>query len=248
MKALITGMNGTVAPALAQALSNADHLVVPWDRSVVPIDDPQTVREFIRSEQPDWFFHIATGSADWAELASQVCAKQGIKFLFTSSVSVFSSSQRGPFTVDDLPKPDDDYGRYKLECEQRVRAAHSESLIVRLGWQIGTVPGANHMVDYLDRSFRTQGYIDASIHWYQACSFLSDTSLSLTQIMQTLSAGLYHLDGNPGLNFYQIVVGLNSLQAKPWIVKPSESPVQNNQLLDRHVQVNPITNWFKPEN
>ena len=38
MKALVTGMNGTVAPALASSLSKAGHTVMPWDRSVVPID------------------------------------------------------------------------------------------------------------------------------------------------------------------------------------------------------------------
>lgn len=245
MKAIVTGINGTVAPVLAQALSNEGHTVIPWNRSIVPIDNPNAVRDFIRSEQPDWFFHIATGSADWAELVAQICAEQGIKFLFTSSVSVFSASQRGPFTVDAIPEPNDDYGRYKLDCEQRVRAVHRDALIVRLGWQIGSVPGANHMIDYLDRTFRKDGHIDASINWYQACSFLPDTANGLTKIIQSLPAGLYHLDGNPGLNFYEIVVGLNSLQKESWIVNQTTTPVQNNLLVDHLVRVNPITAWFQ---
>ncbi len=244
MKALVTGMNGTVAPALAHSLSQARHVVIPWDRAVVPIDNPQAIRDFIRGEQPDWFFHVATGSAQWAEWVAQVCAEQGIKFLFTSSVSVFSGSQRGPFTVDHRPEPDDDYGRYKLECEQRVRAAHPEAGVARLGWQIGTAPGGNQMVDYLDRTFSAQGRIDASLHWHPACSFLSDTADSLTHIMHTLSAGLYHVDGNPGHNFYEIVVGLNRLQGERWMVHPSATPVQNNLMVDPRVPVSPITRRF----
>ncbi len=145
-----------------------------------------------------------------------------------------------------LPEPDDDYGRYKLACEQRVQAAHPEALIVRLGWQIGEVPGANHMVDYLDRMFRAQGHIEASVHWYPACSFLADTAPSLIRTMQTCPPGIYHLDGNPGLNFYDIAVGLNHLQGGRWVVNPSERPIQNNQMVDPRVQVSPITRRLHP--
>jgi dTDP-4-dehydrorhamnose reductase len=244
LKAIITGIHGTVAPVLARTLAAAGHKIIPWDRSQVATDNRQAVSDFIDSEHPDWFFHLATGSPDWAESMAQVCARQQVKFLFTSSVSVFSAGQRGPFTVDSLPQPDDDYGKYKLECEKRVRAAHPEALVTRLGWQIGITPGANHMVDYLERTFRTEGQLAASTNWYQACAFLEDTADSLQYLMEKLPAGLYHLDGNPGLNFYQIVLGLNRLLANPWIVTPSDTPVQNNLLLDKHLQVSPITRRF----
>ncbi len=247
MKALVTGMNGTVAPAVARALADCGHVVIPWDRSVVPIDNRKAVADFIDRAQADWFFHIATGSPDWAELVAQLCAERGVKLLFTSSVSVFSAAQSGPFTVDHPPTPADDYGRYKFECEQRVRAASPAALVVRLGWQIGTTPGGNHMLDYLERSFQATGWIDASIHWYQACSFLADTAQSLVDIMQRLPAGLYHVDGNPGLNFYEIVVGLNRLHGNRWVVNPSTMPVQNNRLVDLHIQVQPITRWFQDQ-
>lgn len=247
MKALITGLNGTVAPALAQHLSNGGHSIIPWDRSVIAIDNPDAIRNFIREIKPDWFFHLATGSPYWAEWIARACAEQGIKFLFTSSVSVFSASQRGPFPVDISPKPDDDYGRYKLECEQRVQAANAGALIARLGWQIGAVPGGNHMVDFLERTFKTEGRIQASINWYPACSFLPDTARSLTQLMQGYPAGLYHLDGNPGLNFHEIVTNLNQLRNGHWIVTPGDTPVLNNQMVDPRVQVSPITSRFQSE-
>jgi len=244
MKAIVTGMNGTVAPVLARTLIAAGHTVIPWNRSRVPTDNHNAVRDFIHSENPDWCFHLATGSPEWAESLAQVCAQQKIKFLFTSSVSVFAAAQAGPFTVDSLPQPDDAYGSYKLECERRVCETHPDALVVRLGWQIGTTPGANHMVDYLDRTFRTENHIAASRKWYQACSFLEDTADSLKYIMETLTAGVYHVDGNPGLNFYEIAIGLNRTLGEPWIVIPSNSPIQNNLLLDKHVQVSPITRRF----
>jgi dTDP-4-dehydrorhamnose reductase len=244
MKVMISGMNGTVAPVLAKTLVAAGSTVVPWDRSRVPTDDREAIGDYIHSAHPAWFFHLATGSPDWAEAVAEICAQKNIRFLFTSSVSVFSASQKGPFTIEQPPQPADDYGKYKLECETRIRTANSKALVVRLGWQIGEAPGSNQMVDYLDRTFRSQGQLVASTNWYQACSFLDDTAVSLMSIMKDLPCGLYHLDGNPGLSFYEIVLGLNRMLGEPWIVTPSDSPVQNNLMQDEHVQVSPITQRF----
>ena len=243
MKALVTGMHGTVAPALAQALAKAGSSVVPWDRSAHPIDNPDAVRFFIECEKPDLFCHLAMGSPDWAEGAARTCAENHIPFLFISSVSVYAASQAGPFTIRDITLPDDDYGRYKLECERRVQAAHPQAHVVRIGWQIGTAPGGNQMVDYLERMFRERGQIDASTLWFPACSFLPDTAESLVRILK-LPPGLYHLDGNPGLNFFEIATGLNRLLGQPWKVVPVAGLVQNHRMLDPRVPVAPIVRHF----
>ena len=237
MKALITGMNGTVAPVLGRALASTGTAVRPWDRSRNAIDSLADVRHFIETERPDLFCHLATGSPDWAEWCARVCAELEIPFLFTSSVSVFGSGQQGPFGIDADPQPTDDYGRYKLDCERRVRAAHPEAWIVRLGWQIGTAPGGNHMVDYLHRTFAEQGRIDASVHWFQACSFLEDTASVLAEIVRDHPSGLYHLDGNPGLSFHDIVLGLNGCLAAGWTVEASSEPSLNNLMPDPRLDV-----------
>ena len=240
MKALVTGMRGTVAPVLAQALRAGGGTVAPWDRSLHPIDSPAAVRDFIRGEQPDWFCHLAMGSPDWAGWAAETCAANGIPFLYVGSVSVYAAAQTGPFTVQDVPAPDDDYGRYKLECERRVLAAHPRAHVVRIGWQIGDRPGGNQMVDHLDRTHRAHGRIDASTLWFPGCSFLADTADSLVSILR-LPPGLYHLDGNPGLNFFEIAAGLNRRLGEPWTVVPVAGLVQNRRMLDPRVSVAPIS-------
>lgn len=239
MKVLVTGMNGTVAPALAQALAKVGHSVVPWDRSLHPVDHPDAVRFFIECERPDLFCHLAMGSPDWAEWAARACADLRIPFLYVSSVSVYAAAQTGPFAVQDMPVPDDDYGRYKLECERRVQAVHPGAHVVRIGWQIGTAPGGNQMVEFLARAFREHGRIAASTRWFPGCSFLPDTAEALVRVL-ALPPGLYHLDGNPGLNFHEIAVGLNELLGHPWPVVPVDGLVQNHRLLDPRVPVAPI--------
>ena len=244
MKAIVTGMNGTVAPVLAHTLTGVGHTVVPWNRALVPTDNQQTVHDFIRHERPDWFFHVATGSPDWASWVAQACAAHGVRLLFTSSVSVFSADQHGPLSVKTVPQPGDEYGRYKLECERRVQAHRPEALVVRLGWQIGLTPGGNHMVDHLHRTFQTAGQIEASTEWFQACSFLDDTAAALVHLMTSGAPGAYHLDGNPGLSFFEVVTGLKHLLGATWQIVPSGQPVQNNLLVDERVRVRSIVNRF----
>ncbi|MFM8232056.1 MAG: sugar nucleotide-binding protein, partial [Chthoniobacterales bacterium] len=123
-KVIITGMNGTVAPVLAEELRGRGCEVVAWDRGAVAPDDREAVARFIREVKPSAIVHCAMGSAQWAEDMARVCAEEGSKFLYVSSASVYGTQQQGPFTIDDVPEPCDDYGRYKLECEQRVRAAN----------------------------------------------------------------------------------------------------------------------------
>ena len=234
-------MNGTVAPAIAACLEKAGHVVVAWDRSAVPPDRPGAVRDFIVRTRPDWLFHLAMGSPGWAEVMARACAEQGIKFLFTSTVSVFAGTQQGPFTVDVVPEPNDDYGRYKIDCERRVRAACPSAIIARLGWQIGTAPGSNNMIDFLDRAFREKGKIEASRAWFPSCAMLPDTAEALVRLMTGFPPGLYHLEGNPGLSFFEIVSKLNHLRGDPWIVVPNDSHVQNNRMVDGRIPLGPIT-------
>ena len=115
--------------------------------------------------------------------------------------------------------------------------------VVRIGWQIGDRPGGNQMVDHLDRTHRAHGRIDASTLWFPGCSFLADTADSLASILR-LPPGLYHLDGNPGLNFFEIAAGLNRRLGEPWTVVPVAGLVQNRRMLDPRVSVAPITRRF----
>jgi dTDP-4-dehydrorhamnose reductase len=241
MKALITGMNGAVAPVVARRLWQHGHTVVAWDRSSVPTDDEGACRDFVRDIAPDWFFHFATGAPEWAETVARIAAELDVPFLFTSSVSVFSDRRPGPFDVAAEPDATDDYGRYKIECERRVLEANPEATIARLGWQIGDEPGANHMVDHLCRAAERDGRVEASRRWVPACSFLDDTAEALHRLMTGHPPGLYHLDGNPGLTFYEIVRGLDELQGRGWTVVAADSPELDNRMVDPRISVAPIT-------
>jgi dTDP-4-dehydrorhamnose reductase len=245
MKAIITGMNGTVAPVIAQTLTRAGFTVIPWDRRVTPPEDEAASRAFILEQRPDWFFHVATGSPDWVRVAAETCARHGISFLFTSSVSVFDGSQRGPFAVDVEPRAGDDYGRYKLECERHVVNAHPSALIARLGWQIGVEPQANNMLAHLHRTATEQGFIEASTRWVPSCAYLEDTAAGILELVRAAASGLYQLEGNPGLSFHEIVTRLCQHHGFDWDVRTTEHHVQDNRMIDPRVKLRSIDEHWR---
>ena len=230
-KILLTGMNGTVAPVLAEELRRRGDEVVAWDRGAVSPDDRGAVEHFIRDVKPSVLIHCAMGSPQWPEDMARVCAEEGSRFLYVSSASVYGTHQFGPFNVHDTPEPSDDYGRYKLECEQRVRAANADARIVRIGWQIALRRGGNQMTEYLAQRQAEDGHIAASTEWFPACSFLDDTARTLADVIG-LTPGLYLRDGNPGWSFRDIAAALNTAMGSKWDVRSTPEFRWNNRMID----------------
>lgn len=241
MKILITGLNGTVAPIVAKQFAEESHTIIAYNRNLTPIDNIAAISAFIEQTKPDWLFHLATGSPTWAANLAQITYSHSIPFLFTSSVSVFSDKQTGPLTINVKPEATDDYGRYKIECENIVLQANPNALVARLAWQIGDTPGSNHMVDFLHRQIAQQGTIYASRNWYPACSFLQDTAQAIFSLVKEHSCGIYHLDANPGFSFYQIVTALNKYLGQNWYIIPTDTPAFTNRMMDERIRVRPIS-------
>lgn len=245
MKAIITGMNGTVAPVVARRLRRTGTSVVAWDRAAVAVDDDRAIDRFLNEHRPDLFFHIATGPPEWAERIARRCTAGGIRLVYTGSVSVFGEAQVGPFGVEDMPEPSDDYGAYKLDCEQRVRAACPGAVIARLGWQIGDAPGSNNMLDFFAKSADPDGTLRLSTRWIPACAFLKDTASALVQLASDASAaGVYHLEANPGLGLFAIGTMLSARHENRWNVVAVDQPVRCNLMRDERIEVSRIDMRF----
>ena len=241
-KILITGMNGTVAPALAAGAPKNTVEIFSWDRAAVPPEDHERGTQFLSTLQPDGIIHCAMGPPDWADWLAKQSSAQRIRYLYVSSVSVFSNQCRGPFTIHSKPDAEDDYGRYKAECEHRVATENSDAIIARLGWQIGSAPGSNNMIDFFTTRQREEGVVHASQHWRPSCCFLEDTAQALWALYRDPTAkGIYQLEGNPGLSFYDIAKKLNRLHKNAWHINAIEEPDWDNRMEDTRIEVTPIT-------
>lgn len=239
--ALITGMNGTVAPVTAIRLRAAGITCVGWDRTQISPDDSQAVRQHIRDVRPDVLLHFGMGSPDWAAVLAEESRALGIRFLFTSTVSVFDNRNPGPYLPQRTPDAVDDYGRYKAECERRVFAANPAALITRLGWQIGHVAGNNNMLDFLVRTGTTTGRVELSSGLIHSHAFLEDTADTIFGLLARRAEGLYQLEGNPGLSLFEVARRLAKLHRLPFPIVAVNEPPRDARMIDDRIDVEPIS-------
>ncbi|HEY4080256.1 MAG TPA: sugar nucleotide-binding protein [Burkholderiaceae bacterium] len=231
---LITGLNGTLAPHLAAAARAAGIEVVAWDRSRLDPDDPGSVQAL--PANLDAIAHLAMGSAGWAGRLSAHAAARGIPFLFTGTVMVFENEPNGPHRPMDERTGKSDYGRYKIDCEDQVRAANPAACIARIGWQIDAKPGGNNMLSTLDQWQAEKGCVEASRLWVPACSLMSDTSQALLKLLQDPVAGTVHLDSNAqdAWSFDQLAERLRRHFKRDWKIVATEAYVHDQRLVDAH--------------
>lgn len=219
-----------------------------WDRAATPIDDYWAIEAYLRHVRPDVVFHLAVASQatgrpnegwlvnfEWPSELAHATYKLGIRFLFTSSVMVYTQNQPGPYTLSHPADADSGYGFEKLVTERRVQYQNPDCLIVRLGWQIGSAAGSNNMIDHLSRQMAAHGVVRASRRWLPACSLVGDTAAALCALGQAAEPDLYLLDSNRGHSYYDIVCALNALHGHPWQVEPDDDFVYDQRMIDPRV-------------
>lgn len=249
MNAIITGASGAVGSGLKQFLEAQGETVVPWDRLQTPIDNYAAMESFVRMEQPDVIFHLATASKPtgrdnegwwvnihWTSELAWICRQLGVRFVFTSSVMIFTNQAVGPFTPHTVPDASEGYGYEKLQAEQRALSQNPDAVVARLGWQIGERAGSNNMLDFFERQMQENGEIRASQRWYPACSFITDTASALVGLAQQ-PGGVYMVDSNERWTFYEIASALNAVHQQQWKIIPTSDFVYDQRMVDPRVVI-----------
>lgn len=234
MRLLLTGMNGTLAPRLAALAGERGWEVIGWNRQQLAPEDAQAAA-WLAAQRVDAIAHLAFGAEAWAAQLASFAAARGLPFLFTSTAMVFDHQPDGPHRPDDPRTARDDYGRYKIRCEDAVRAHNPAACIARLGWQIDPVARGNNMLVALDAQQAREQRIRASTRWTPACSFIEDTASALLQLLCSPVAATVHLDSNAreGHSFAAVVRALRrALSREQWVVEPTTDYVHDQRLID----------------
>jgi dTDP-4-dehydrorhamnose reductase len=250
MKAIITGANGTVGRAMTAYLTSQGGQAIAWNRSQTPIDQYQPMFDFVRTHQPDTIFHFAIPSVGttrdnegwwvhqhWTSELAWICRELNIRFVFSSTVMVYTNAAKGPFTVETRPDATEGYGYDKLSAEQRAIAQNPATIVARLGWQIGSQPHGNNMLDFFRRNMEAHGEVTASRHWLPACSFVIDTASALVTLAEAADPGVYLVSSNREWTFYQLAVALSQQNGGVWKIRPTDDFVYDQRMIDDRVVI-----------
>ncbi|MDR7267686.1 dTDP-4-dehydrorhamnose reductase [Pelomonas saccharophila] len=229
MKILITGLNGTLAPRLAEAARAAGHQVIAWDRATVNPDDEALSAAWLAAQAVDAVAHLGMGSARFAGFLAERCHN----LLFTSTAMVFDHKPDGPHDVADDRTARDDYGRYKIDCENAILLASETPVIARIGWQIDPTQPGNNMLMALDGWQQREGRVAASRAWTPACSFMSDTAAALLALIERPLPGVHHLDSNAAeaWRFDELARALARRFGRDWRVEANEDYHHDQRLV-----------------
>ncbi len=244
MKAIFTGLNGTVAPEVAKYFKAKGVEVIQYDRNVIPVDNEYEIESFLKLHQPDLFMHFAMGTPQWAGLLAKLSKKLKIKFIFISTVSVYSGKAKGPVTISTVPDAEDNYGKYKRTSEDTVLENNKDTYILRIGWQIGIKPGSNNMIDYLYKEMEKNGVVKASSKWYPSCSFMEDTSIGIYDAITNHPKGTYLINSNDSFSFYEIVKNLSKIHPILKVIEQKDF-IQDIRMIDDRIQIKKLSERFK---
>lgn len=253
LRLLITGQSGTVGPHLARVARAEGVEVVGWDRLRVPPEDANAVAAELDRLAPQAIAHLGFGAEAWAAQLAGWAAGHGAPMLFSSTAMVFHHRPDGPHRPGDPRNAEDDYGRYKIRCEDAVRAASPAAGIVRLGWQIElpevAAGGHNHMLATLDGWLAREGHIAASTGWRPACSCVDDTAAALWRWLagelRAPGAGprLWQIDANAddGHSFAGVARALGAAAGrKHWPVREHADYAHDQRLVGGGAWVPPL--------
>jgi dTDP-4-dehydrorhamnose reductase len=152
LKILLTGKNGQVGYELERSLQGLGEIVA-MDRSGMDLVNLDQVREVIRTVKPTLIINPAAYTAvDLAEneqdLAMRVNAEApgvmaeeakrlGAALIHYSTDYVFDGTKNGSYVEDDVPNPQNVYGRSKLAGERVIQESGVSHLILRTSWVYG---------------------------------------------------------------------------------------------------------------
>lgn len=250
MKALITGSNGTIGNKLKRFLQFSGIEVYTWDRNKTSIFDYYAMEEYVQNLKPDIVYHLAIASTlnklenetwkvnyEWPSELAWICRMHQIKFVFTSSYEVFSDYSSGPF--DSTTKPDafEGFGFEKRMAEERVFYQNPHAIVIRLPLQISRDIKDQGLLNNIQKEISEKGVLQASTNYYPALSFIEDTISEIYRISQEFESGLFMIDSNDGLNYFEIVTRLKNIYQKDWNIEKTVDYTYNQLMTDERVQV-----------
>lgn len=159
MTVLITGGNGQLGTELKKLLDEQGVNYISADAKEMDITDSATVDKFVAKVKPEVIYHCATYTAvdkaedegkelnqlinvDGTANVAKAAEANNATIVYISTDYIFDGNKKTEYKVDDVPNPQNEYGRAKYEGELEIQKYASKYYIIRTSWVYGEF-GAN---------------------------------------------------------------------------------------------------------
>ena len=214
MRLVVTGREGQVATALAEAGAAAGVEVVRLGRPDLDLERLETIAPALRAARPDVVVSAAAYTAvDQAEreperaqrvnataagVLAEVSAKLGAPIVHLSTDYVFDGRKPSAYVETDATHPQTVYGATKLEGEMAVAEANPHHAILRTAWVYA--PYGKNFVRTMLRLAETREEVGVVADQLGCPSYAPDIAAGVIQVARALcerrgSPGLYHMAG-----------------------------------------------------
>ncbi len=220
MKILITGAAGLVGGHLARRLAH-EHEVSALTHGELDITDRAAVQRCILQAKPALILNCAVLQVDESEqqpakavavnvdgprFLAKAASEVGAEMVHFSTQYAFDGEVVGrpPYTIDDQPRPVNNYGRTKVAGEAAVRAACERSYIVRTSWVYGS--GKNSFLCTVHDDLKAGKTVRAIDDIWSSTTYVEDLIERVMTIRATGRYGTYHIVNEGVCSYYEFAL------------------------------------------
>jgi dTDP-4-dehydrorhamnose reductase len=217
MKVLITGATGLVGSHFAQRLAR-EHEVGALTHGDLDITNRAAVQRCVTQMKPALIVNCAVLQVDDSEkdlaraqavnvdgpgFLAEAAQEVGAEIVHFSTQYAFDGEPvaRMPYTIDDEPRPVNNYGRTKVAGEAAVRAACARSFIVRTSWVYGG--GKNSFLCTVANDLKAGKRVRAIDDIWSSTTYVADLIEQVMTIRGTGQYGTYHVVNDGVCSYYE---------------------------------------------
>lgn len=219
MTVLITGGNGQLGTELKKLLDEQGVNYISADAKEMDITDSATVDKFVAKVKPEVIYHCAAYTAvdkaeDEGKELNQLINVEGTAnvakaaeannatIVYISTDYIFDGNKKTEYKVDDVPNPQNEYGRAKYEGELEIQKYASKYYIIRTSWVYGEF-GAN-FVFTMQKLAKTHPKLTVVDDQYGRPTWTRDLAEFMTFIVEKKAEyGVYHFSNDNSCTWYE---------------------------------------------
>jgi dTDP-4-dehydrorhamnose reductase len=233
MKILITGATGFVGSRFVARWQGEYTLLTP-SHAELPIDNAEAALHYVSTAKPDVVLHLAAISNTWlceqhpdesrtinvlgAVNMAQTAKAVGAKFIFFSSDQIYNGNEElGGLPETIAVRPENVYGRDKLEAERLIAEVDEAAVLLRATWmydaeRVGMRTHPNFVVN-IANALRTQTPLRFATREYRGITNIREVVEILPHCFN-IPGGVYNFGSENPLNTYDTALAYARLLQK----------------------------------